>query len=629
MRIVPWPEELKFNQDLIKKSIKSLVKNYKDPTFLLLDEKRDSEEIKNWKVELEELKKEIYACKHGRVYKNRIKLVFLLSCFPFISLRNEELTLDRSYTSSPQFVQDLNDIIYRIMGRLYLQCPSESTRFVEKIFSLTCFFKFPFPSEQRVPYSKYLAFPKQFGITERDKKNDEANCPSTEFTSTFNEFNPKLHIQAKKLAVPDLGSIIKNLKIDVHTIETTRILQLYAGAGGGGDITCDFYPQFIFLIFQPIQHLLRYYYPTFNYKQTHGIELFPTVQPPTFIFTTNDHIVPVIMRYTGLHKNFNKAKRHKEIFSVSADVRRLVNELLYSMIYSRSLMGFVLDVDSVLVVRLLSSKVVDTVVNPDDGTISKELDYEIFLLDHSLHYPMVGLILSSFLDNYFKTAASNSVEITREIRRNLRSESEELEASRQSKIEFVKMQYSKQFKNFDTAIGGYINMEFPSLFIKQEYYDKAWALALIETFTSSDFQIEKGSQFTDSEDIVHQFKGKLDGRSGTLYVYKVSYTHDENEDFYKLVSVSLNQFLKHVVECISKFGKYKKEWYNIKNLKTVNDNFRCAYYESEDISGFSLLLFDDAQELGEADKVEEYEGDSPILYNVLGNQIENKRQKLI
>ncbi|KAK6203539.1 uncharacterized protein RJT21DRAFT_113435 [Scheffersomyces amazonensis] len=606
MRIVPWPEELKFNQSLIKKSIESLVKHYKDPTFLLLDERRDSEEIKNWKVELEELKKEIYACKHGRVYKNRIKLVFIISCFPFISLKNEELTLDRSYTSSPQFVQDLNDIIYRIMGRLYLQCPSESTRFVEKIFSLTCFFKFPFPSEQRIPYSKYLEFPKQFGITERDKKNDEANCPSTEFTATFNEFNPKLHIQAKKLAVPDLESIIKNLKIDVHTIETTRILQSYAGAGGGGDITCDFYPQFIFLIFQPIQHLLRYYYPTFNYEQTHGIELFPTVQPPTFIFTTNDHIVPVIMRYAGLHKSFNKAKRHKDVFSVSADVRRLVNELLYSMIYSRSLMGFVLDVDSVLVVRLLSSKVVDTVVNPADGTISKELDYEIFLLDHSLHYPMVGLILSSFLDNYFKTSASNSVVITREIRRNLRSESEELEASRQSKIEFVKRQYSKQFEDFDIARrGGYINSEFPHLFIEEEFYEKIRNLRTIETFTSSDFEIAKDSHLTDSEDIVHEFKGKLDGRCGTLFVYKVSYSNDENEDFYKLLSISLNKFLSHMVECVSKFGKYKTTSFQYKYLYTVNDNFRCAYYERGDISGFSLLLFDDAQELDEADKVEE------------------------
>ncbi|KAK6201576.1 uncharacterized protein RJT21DRAFT_120634, partial [Scheffersomyces amazonensis] len=446
------------------------------------------------------------------------------------------------------------------------------------------------------------------------------------FTSRFDEFNPKLHIQAEKLAVPDLESMIKDLKIDVDAIERTVLFLANVGVGASArDITANPYVAFKYCFFEPIAKLLGCYYPTFEYQQTHGIELFPTVQPPTFSFTTDNHIVPVIMRYAGLHKNFNKAKRHKNVFSVSADVRRLVNELLYSMIYSRSLMGFALDVDSVLVIRILSSTVVDTVVNPKDGIISKELDYEIFLLDHSLHYPMIGLILSAFLNNYFKGAASNSVQITREIRRKLRSESEELEASIQSKIEFVKRQYSERFDYVDSAIGGFTSRAFPSLFIKVEYYDKVWALQLVETFTSSDFEITEVSHLTDSEDIVHEFKGELDGRSGTLFVYKVSYTNDENEDFYKLVSISLNRFLKHFLECISKFAKYKKDWYKIKYFDTVNDNFRCAYYEREDISGFSLLLFDDAEELDEADKIEEYKGDPPVSF---GNQIKKKRQRL-
>ncbi|KAK6204342.1 uncharacterized protein RJT21DRAFT_110920 [Scheffersomyces amazonensis] len=620
-----WPEELRINQDLVKKSVESLVKHYKDPTFLLLDERRDYEEIQNWKVEIEELNNEIYACKYGRLYKNRIKLLFLLSCFPFITLKNEELTLDRLYTTSTQFKEDRQAIMDRISDEFFRYCSRDAITFVEHTFLLACFLKFPFAPQMKVPYSKYLQFPKQSGITKGDLMN--ADELSTEFTHSFDEFNPKLHIRAKNIEIPDLTVMINQLKIDVRAIERTQIIRLDI-LSGDGDIST--YPCVAFKrgCFDPIKKLLSYYFPTFEFNGTCGIELFPTVQPPPYNFVANNHIVPVIMRYTGIHKNFNKAKRHKDVFSVSEDVRRLVHEVLYSMIYSGSLMGFALDVDSVLVIKLLSSTVVDTVVNPEDGTISKELDYEIFLLDHSLHYPMIGIILSAFLNNYFKTTASESAEVTREIRRQLRSESEELEASRQSKIEFVKMQYSKQFDDFDTAIGGYINMEFPSLFIKREYFDQAWALALIETFTSSDFQIEKGSHLTDREDIVHQFKGKLDGRSGTLYVYKISYTHDENEDFYKLVSVSLNQFLKHVVECISKFGKYKKEWYNIKNLKTVNDNFRCAYYERDDISGFSLLLFDDAQELDEADKVEEYEGDPPILFDYFGNQIENKRQRL-
>ncbi|KAK6204385.1 uncharacterized protein RJT21DRAFT_116785, partial [Scheffersomyces amazonensis] len=484
-------------------------------------------------------------------------------------------------------------------------CPRKPHTFVKFTFLLTIFFKFPFATQQRVPYSKYLEFPNHLGITRGKLMNDRES--STEFISNFNGFNPKLHIQPNKIAVPDLTSIIKDLKIDVRAIEQTQIL--HVNVIGVEDINTYPYVAFKHNCLFPIERILSYYYPTFEYKETCGIELFPTVQPPTLIFTTNNHIVPVIRRYTGLHKNFNKAKRHKDIFSVSEDVRQLVNELLYSMIYSKSLMGFALDVDSVLVIKLLSSTVVDTVVNPDDRTISKELDYEIFLLDHSLHYPMLGVILSAFLNNYFKTAASDSAKVTREIRRKLRTESEELEASIRSKTEFVKMQYSKQFDDFDTAIGGYINIEFPSLFIEEKCYEEAWALELIETFTALDFKIMRDSHLTDGEDIVHQFKGKLDGRSGTLYVYKVSYIHDENEDFYKLVSVSLNRFLKHVVECISKFGKYKKDSYNTTNLTTVNDNFRCAYYESEDISGFSLLLFDDAQELDEADKVEEYEGD--------------------
>ncbi|KAK6199953.1 uncharacterized protein RJT21DRAFT_5078 [Scheffersomyces amazonensis] len=623
MSVESWPKELMINEDLIKKSIESSVKHYSDPTFLLLDERRDSEAIKNWEAELEELKREIHACKYGRVYKNRIRLAFLLTCFPFISLRNKELTLDRLYTSSPQFAQDLEVMSDKVLSRICRYCPVDYSNFVENIFFSTCFLRFPFRSQQRVPYSKYLEFPNHFGITERDKMND-GDTLSIEFTSHIDEFYPKLHIQAKKLDDPDLESMIKDLKIDVHTIKRTGYFLANIGVGGGS-ISTDPYVAFKYCFFRPITKLLSYYYPTFDCEQTHGIELFPTVQPPTFSFTTDNHNVPVIMRYAGLHKNFNKAKRHKDIFSVSVDVRRLVNELLYSMIYSRSLMGFALDVDSVLVIRILSSKVVDTVVNPKDGTISKELDYEVFLLDHSLHYPMLGLILSAFLDNYFKTTASNSVEITREIRRKLRSESEELEASRQSKIEFVKRQYSEQFDYVDPAVGGFSNKAFPSLFIKAEYYDKVWALQLVETFTSSDFEIAKGSTLIDREDIVHTFKGELDGRSGTLYVYKVSYIHDENEDFYKLVSISLNRFLSHVVECISKFGKYKKDWFNIKYFDTVNDSFRCAYYEREDISGFSLLLFYDAEELDEDDKIEEYKGDPPDLF---GNGIKKKRQKL-